>query len=103
MAGNDSMAEFCAIPDLTVYVVDNNATDLSLLQNTICSGMINFTLIQQELVDMLPSFEVCVKQQQQLNRIIALFLEKSVYNANANTIALSQAQQSISDILYSFS
>ena len=60
MAGNNSLGEFCAIPDLDVYVVHNNQSDLSLLRNTICSGMINFTLIQEELMSMLPPIEVCI-------------------------------------------
>ena len=63
MAGNNSLGEFCAIPDLDVYVVHNNQSDLSLLQNTICSGMINFTLIQEELMSMLPPIEVCIHTQ----------------------------------------
>lgn len=60
MAGNDSMGAFCAIPDLSVYVVHNNQTNLDLLQDTICSGMINFTVALQELTSLLPAIDVSV-------------------------------------------
>lgn len=49
-AGNNSMAVFCAIPDLTLYVVHDNITDLSLLHGFICSGMVDFTAVQDELM-----------------------------------------------------
>ena len=53
-AGNNTLSVFCNIADLTQYVVYNNRTDLRLLQNFVCSGMVDFTAVLDELTNINP-------------------------------------------------
>ena len=54
-AGNNTLSVFCNIADLTQYVVsNNNSTDLRLLQNFVCSGMVDFTAVLDELTNINP-------------------------------------------------
>ena len=53
-AGNNTLSVFCNIADLTQYVLYNNRTDLRLLQNFVCSGMVDFTAVLDELTNINP-------------------------------------------------